>query len=148
MSQPSRHGDLEAPWADGIHKFRLPIGQLRELQEKTDCGPMELVNRLLRGTWRVDDVRETIRLGLIGGGTEPTRALSLVMRYVDARPLAESVPMAQAILSVLLFGLEEDKPHRGKAPAKGKASRTEGSPSPTSTEQEPSSASLPAKSMA
>lgn len=132
----SRHGDVTLTWADGEHTFRLPIGQLRELQEKTDCGPMELLNRFFRGTWRLDDVRETIRLGLIGGGTKPIDALALVGRYVDARPLAESVPVAQAVIGGLLFGSQEDNPVRGKAQAEESetSSRTGDSPSPRSTE--------------
>lgn len=137
-SQPNRHAELTVPWADGEHTFRLPIGQLRELQEKTDCGPMELLRRTANGTWRVDDVRETVRLGLIGGGMDPLRALGLVMRYVDPpRPLAESVPLAQAILSVLLFGADDEDSPLGKPLAKKRRrrSRTEDSPSPDSTAQ-------------
>jgi hypothetical protein len=137
VKKPTRHAELTIAWGDAEHTFRLGIGQLRELQEKTDCGPMELLRRFLRGTWRLDDVRETLRLGLIGGGMEPIRALSSVARYVDDRPLAESVPPAQAVISVLLFGNEEDDP-TGKAMAEeSSSSRTEGSPSPTSTEPGP-----------
>lgn len=136
--KPSRHALAEFAWGDGPQRFRLGIGQLRELQEKTNCGPMELLNRLHRGTWRLDDVRETLRLGLIGGGKEPMVALSLVARYVDERPLAENVPPAQAVLSVLLFGDGEDDPV-GKAGAEERTSgsRADASPSPTSTGQEP-----------
>lgn len=130
----SRHGQLELTWGDGPHVFRLAIGEIRELQEKTGCGPMELVKRMIHGTWRIDDIRETVRLGLIGGGLDPIKSLSLVARYVDQRPLAESVPVAQAVLSVLLFGGdEEDRP----APPKDEAatsSQMGGSRSPRSTE--------------
>lgn len=137
MSQPNRKAEIRLTWADGEHTFKLALGQIRELQEKTDCGPMELVNRMMRGTWRVDDIRETIRLGLIGGGLDPIKSLSLVGRYVDGRPLAESVQVAQAVLSVLLFGVnEEDNPLPKKdAPAETTSpSRTDGSLSPGSTE--------------
>lgn len=135
MIKPNRHAELTLEWGDGTHTFRLAIGQLRELQEKTNCGPMELVNRMLRGTWRLDDVRETIRLGLVGGGSTPIDALALVARYVDQRPLAEAVPMAQAILSVLLFGNDEDDPLGKTRAEEGTSSSQMGaSPSPASTE--------------
>lgn len=92
------------PFADGVYAFALKWGRLQELQEKTDCGPLELYTRLLSGRWRMQDVRETIRLGLIQGGVgwqgavigedgEPLDGLEikvdaelankLVRRYVD-----------------------------------------------------------------
>lgn len=130
----ARSGEVEINWGDGTHSFRLSIGQLLELQEKTACGPMELFRRLSAGTWRVSDIRETIRLGLIGGGAKPVDALGLTRRYVDDRPLAESVPVAQAILMVILFGQPEDK--LGETEGRGSESGlTGGSPSPTSTVQ-------------
>lgn len=137
MSQPNRRAELTTDWGDGTHTFRLPIGQLRELQEKTNCGPMELLNRMIRGTWRLDDVRETIRLGLVGGGMAPIDALALVARYVDPprNALAEAVPMAQAVISVLLFGGEEDNPlGKERAEEETSSSQTGVSPSPASTE--------------
>ena len=102
-------------WADGEHSFRLAIGQLRELQDKCSAGPMEILGRLGTGTWRVDDIRETIRLGLIGGGKTPTDAHILTMRYVDERPLVENVAVAQGILLVALIGNPDDKVGKAKA---------------------------------
>ena len=94
-------------WGDGDRAFRLAIGQLRELQDKCDAGPAEILGRLSNGTWRVDDIRETLRLGLIGGGTTPTDALVLTARYVDNRPLMENVMPAQAVLLAAIVGEEE-----------------------------------------
>lgn len=107
---PSVDGSVELNWADGSHRFRLPIGQLRELQEKCNAGPMEILNRLILKTWRVDDVRETIRLALIGGGMVPDKALALTIRYVEARPWFENVPIAQAILMAAVIGVPGDQP--------------------------------------
>lgn len=94
-------------WGDGDRAFRLAIGQLRELQDKCDAGPAEILGRLSNGTWRVDDIRETLRLGLIGGGATPTDALVLTARYVDNRPLMENVMPAQAVLLAAIVGEEE-----------------------------------------
>lgn len=102
-------------WGDGEHVFRLAFAQLMELQEKTDAGPLELYQRLGSGRWRVQDLRETIRLGLIGGGTDPAKAVVLVRRYVEQRPLAESVPVALDILTAAIAVPEDAAP--GKAPA-------------------------------
>lgn len=131
----ARSGEIEINWADGVHSFRLAIGQLFELEDKTGCGPLELLRRVTTGNWRLRDVRETLRLGLIGGGMKPPEALKLIQRYVDDRPLAESVPVAQAVLMVILYGrADEDQP--GETERRGSQSgRTVGSPSPPSTAQ-------------
>lgn len=129
-------GRLAADWADGERTFRLPIGQLRELQDKCAAGPLQILGRLSDGTWRVDDVRETIRLGLIGGGATPTDALVLVHRYVDARPLLENTALAQSILLVALMGNPDDKV--GKPPA-GKTKRK----ATVASSSRPSTASAP-----
>ncbi|QEN86878.1 gene transfer agent family protein [Labrys sp. KNU-23] len=127
-------------WADGQYSFALPLGQLEELQEKADCGPLALLERMRNGTWREADLRQTIRLGLIGGGLEPTAALRMVERYVyPARPLMEGLLPAQSILAAALWGVEDDQP--GKDQADGMAepglAETESSASPNSTAPEP-----------
>lgn len=140
----SRSADVTLAWADGEYKFRLAIGQLRELQEKCSAGPQTILTRLATGAWMLDDVREAIRLGLIGGGLKPAEALTLVQRYVDDRPLAENVATAQAVVLVAVFGAP-DEPLPGKAAA-AKAEATESSPSPPSTGSALRSASRRAKS--
>jgi hypothetical protein len=133
----SRDGSITLTWGDGEHRFRLAIGQLRELQEKCDAGPAEIAVRLADGRWRVNDVRETIRLGLIGGGMPPGDALKLTVRFVDERPWLESVPAAQAVLMAALVGAPEEpvgKP--GAAEAETEAAM-DASPSPPSTAPAP-----------
>lgn len=95
-------------WGDGEHAFRLPIGGLRGLQTKCEAGPAQIHARLVDGSWRVDDIRETILLGLIGGGMTPTDALVLVRRFVDERPLVENVLPATVILGAALTGAASD----------------------------------------
>lgn len=138
---------IEVAWGDGEHVFRLALGQLRELQDKCKVGPAELAERLSTGRWFVDDIREPIRLGLIGGGMTPVDALALVKRYVDERPLAENVLTAQAIVMAVLYGVPDD-PVGKKAAAEGAVSgaETDASSSPPSTEPAPPSDSLPTPS--
>jgi len=102
-------------WADGTHNFKLGMDQLRELEEKTDSGPLALFNRIANGAWRIVDLRETLRLGLIGAGLEPTKALALVRSYVDKRPWVESVGPAQLVLGACLFGVERAPADNGDA---------------------------------
>lgn len=133
----SRDGSISFDWADGLHNFRLPLSQLRELQEKTGVGPMRLFQRLMDGSWRVDDAREIMRLGLIGGGMEPAQALRLVQRYVDVRPLAEAQAPAMLVLGAALHGTDQEA-MPGKEEAPEAATSADSSLSPHSTEQEPS----------
>lgn len=116
----SRDASIEFDWADGTHRFRLAIGQLRELQEKTDAGPAWLYARIEAGMWLMGwrdvpgkpnsdgDLAETIRLGLIGGGMKPEPARRLVQRYVLDRPLHESIVPAQKILAAAIAGPEDE----------------------------------------
>lgn len=118
--------DIELKWGDGVQLFSLRVGQIGELQEKCGepnrmdgsirlSGPAEIAERLGSGRWRLADVRETIRLALIGGGKTPTEALTLVTRYVDQRPLGESVLVAYAIILKALTGPPEEAAEEKKA---------------------------------
>lgn len=116
----SRNATVEFDWADDHYEFRLAIGQLRELQEKCNCGPNELLGRLRQGTWRVDDIRETIRLGLIGAGKTPSEALKIVRTHVEMRPWLENVQPAQLILMAALMGVPEEPVGKKERTAKAK----------------------------
>lgn len=137
----SRDGSTSFEWADGTYKFRLGIGECRELQEKTDCGPYELLRRVDAGTWRVDELIEVIRCGLIGGGMKPTEALRLVKRYCGP-PFAPSISPARVILQAALIGAPDgEKPGKRRAAKVAQeqpSSQTESSPSLRSTELEQS----------
>lgn len=135
MSLP---GEVTLPWGDGRHPFCLPIGQVRELEEKRGVGSLTLARRISNGDWFFDDLRETIRLGLIGGGKTPVEALKLVEQYIDVRPPAENVPTAYAILLAFINGVP--KPSKKKPQpmtAKGTETRPEESTSTPSTASAP-----------
>ena len=128
----SRNGEITLNFADSeARTFRLAIGQLLELQDKCNAGPAEIATRLQDGRWRVEDVTETIRLGLIGGGMSPAEANTLVRRYVHERPLLESIMYAQAIIMSALIG--DPKEQVGKK--RKAAGKKPGSPPPPSTER-------------
>lgn len=95
-------------WEGGEHRFLLTIKELRALQTKCDAGPAFILMRLQSGQWRVDDIIETVRLGLIGGGLKPDEARKLVTNYVEEVPLSKTIPLAQAILMDSILGPEDD----------------------------------------
>ncbi|MBO0140218.1 gene transfer agent family protein [Agrobacterium sp. Ap1] len=53
------------------------------------------------------DVREVVRLGLIGGGMEPREAHEKVRVYVENRPLVEGMAVALSVMEAFLFGSDE-----------------------------------------
>lgn len=112
----SRDARIDLDWADGTYAFRLAWAQLAELQEKTDAGPYVVLGRLHSHQWRIEDISNVIRLGLIGGGMEPAAALKKVRTYVEARPPLENHPFALAILSAGLLGAPEEPVGEPQAP--------------------------------
>ncbi|WEK05776.1 MAG: gene transfer agent family protein [Candidatus Devosia phytovorans] len=148
---------VEEPFGGAKRKFRLGIGELRDLQDATGVGPATLVARFIAlppaadhnkrpredayelgkadpdyiadfnvyasirtfgGDWRVDDLRETIRLGLLGAGMTSTEADVLMMKHFDhpdAPGLHEHVGLAAQIV-IHAIAPDKDDP-AGKAPA-------------------------------
>lgn len=137
----SRDASITADFGDGAYVFALKWGQLAGLQEVCDAGPFVILDRLSNGTWKVGDIRETIRYGLIGGGVPPTDALNLVREYVEGRPPMENILLARAILSAGLVGAPEENVGERQAASrktkkKSTTSRTGKSDLPPSTETE------------
>lgn len=147
----SRNGHIELRWADGTHKFRLGLGELEELDEKTDRGPYELLRMINDGTWRAKHLYEIIRIALIGGGgCSPTQATRLIERYVIPRPVGEWVPWAQAIMLAAVVGAPDGEQPGKRQAAKGKKAQSdqEGSSlSPQSTGKEQQQDLLHSKSV-
>ena len=122
-------------FGDGEYRFWLPLPQVFELERVCECSILEIEERLRAGigqdvegaphflgggTAGVKHIRETIRLGLIGGNSgvvdgeegevTPLRAKQLVDLYCyPARPLAESAALAWLILSSAIFGVRLKK---------------------------------------
>jgi hypothetical protein len=137
----SRDASITLTWADGDYLFRLGYGEMMQLQEACDAGPVWILGRLQmpsadnRG-WRVQDVAQVLRLGLIGGGMEPIKALRLVREYVEQRPSMESLLQAQAILSAGLVGAPDEALKKSAAEAEVAPSEASGaSPKPSERAQ-------------
>jgi len=135
----ARDASIELDWADGTYTFRLAWGELIKLQEACDCGPFIILSRLMGDAWRVEDISNVIRLGLIGGGMEPVAALKLVRSYVESRPPMENILAAQAILSAAIAGAPDETLKKKRKTTRGSTiSRTAKSGSGASTEPVPS----------
>lgn len=153
--QPNIAAEIELTWADGTYLFALKLKQIEELQRLCGAGLGEIAQRLLvERRWRVCDVVETIRLGLIGGGLPAVRARELVDTYVDGHPLADPrdpanhLMTAQAVITAAYFGVAEttEEPE-GKAEAAA-GDGTDGSTSRPSPDKRSRSASRRSKSAA
>lgn len=110
----SRSARFTGVFGDGRHDFLLTIGGLEELQEKCDAGPEEIWSRVLSGGWRVADIREPIRIGLIGGGMDPIKALVLVERYASEGNLSPLKPLVANIIGAALVGAPDEDAPPGK----------------------------------
>lgn len=128
------HGLITRDWADGTYSFRIAYGQWLELQESCHAGPLEIYTALLMRRWRVEHIREIVRVGLIGAGTDPATALRLVKRHVEDRPIMESVEIALNIVAAAL-AIPAGEPKPGEAEAATSASTESTSPLSTETVQ-------------
>lgn len=156
----SRAGEITLPFGTEERIFRLGIDQWRKVQERCDAGPPEILARLgplvrglrgglgftqllaggMLGTWRIDDMREVILQGLIGGGMSPTEAGVLVRAEFDGKLSFEFAPLAYLVAERSLTP-PEDEPLGEKtapaatppAPKPSRRSRAARSVSPAST---------------
>jgi len=110
---------IEMTWPGGEHSFALRIGELQALQDITGEGPgaslqrlyMSLQGNALMGGWKIADVVDTVRLGLIGGGMERVEAAKLVREVVERQNITSLINTA---CEVLLAALSEKDPDAGK----------------------------------
>lgn len=98
---------INAFFGDKERPFTLSDDMVTELEAKTETGIGVLYQRLLGQAFKLADLAEVIRLGLIGGGTSPEEAARLVNSYARNRPIAEVLPLATAILAARWLGADE-----------------------------------------
>nr|WP_313518647.1 gene transfer agent family protein [Brevundimonas diminuta] len=144
----SRAARFTGAFGDGKHDFQLNIAELEELQELTDAGPEEVFLRVTEGRWRVADIRETLRLGLKGGGMEPLRARAMIDRYAAAGALASHKSLVSAILAAAMLGAPDEDHPSGETEGESGRSPDESSGSQTSTRSAAPSGSRRRKSAA
>lgn len=166
----SRYGEITLDWGGEAERlFRLKIGQLVRLQEKTGCGPLGIVARCqvsmaalglqahkdwlnlshlnLSQVAEKTHVREVFIQGLVGAGVALPEADKLVREYVDERPLAENLLACIQICNAHIYGAE-DEDAMGESEAAAAASprspmANTASGTTASTPSEPPAASPP-----
>lgn len=162
---------IDLPFANGTYRFRLTLPGIVEIQRATGAGIGAVFARLIRGRYRQrgseehdtfglpnegefhkDDLLETIRQGLIGGGmgwvdgvevpVSPLKANELLLTYCfPARPINEAWTLATAILTVAMTGYEppdakKKSPTKPSVTPKAKGGSKSRKSSPTSPSQE------------
>lgn len=128
---------IKLVWPGGEHAFRLRLGEIRALQQARDAGPEQIFNRLRVGDWKVDDVIQVIRWGLVGSGEmKADRAAIFVTELVDLTPLTELKMTATGVLAHALMRLPEGDDASGEAEGGTEAPLDDGTSEP-STETAP-----------
>lgn len=150
---------IELEFADGSYLFDLKLPQLAELQEKCGTGILAIYGNVLKGRYVLgteafgaahegqatsQEIFETIRLGLIGGGkgivqgqeiaVSPLLARQLVERYAHPAPIKDSWSVAAAVLAARVEGYfppKKAEPDAAPATANPKRKRTSPRSSPT-----------------
>jgi hypothetical protein len=99
--------------------FRLAIGDCEQLQEIINrprvamgmppLGPTSMFRLMANADAWPHEVREVLRLGLIGAGMKTDRALVLIKRHVDPPgKFVQASAMACAVLGAALYGVPDD----------------------------------------
>lgn len=120
--------EVTLEWADSEYLFALKAKQIEELEHILNEGIGRICARVMSGVdFSYKHLRETIRLGLIGGGLDAVSAKRLVEAYVDGAPIGpfkadaegnkikdekgrfipdpmSSLSVANAILNAVYFG--------------------------------------------
>lgn len=91
-------------FGDGEKTFALTPELILELERKTGAAIGALYARFMSAQFHFADIIEIIRLGLIGGGTQPAEAQALIDAYAKPRPIMETYPLAFDILEARWSG--------------------------------------------
>lgn len=130
-------------WGEPV-AFRLAIGECRQLQDAINrprvemgmppLGPTSLIRLLVAGDAWLHEVREVIRLGLIGAGMKHDRAMVLIKRHVEPPgQWKEASALAALILGAALYGPPDDPVGKATTPPQPETAPTSSSGSHIST---------------
>jgi hypothetical protein len=122
-----KRADVTLEWANGEYLFALKGREIEALEAEcinpstngVGIGLGAIWARVMGGTWYRSDIRNIIRLGLMGGGMGPIEANRMCKTYVDDVPISSQMPnfqnpncpllVAQVILSAAVIGVEGEE---------------------------------------
>ena len=133
----SRDATIVLEFLDGEeYVFRLAWGQWIRIQESRAAGPFVVFQRLHGDAWLVEDIRDVIRCGFVGGGMDEIRARKLVRDYVETAPPLASLELAKQIATAGMLGAPDGEvlEKKQEAPTESTTSTTAESGSPSSME--------------
>lgn len=124
---------VRRPFAGRERTFQLRFGEAAELERVCGAGIGAIMVRLATHQFYTSDIRETLRLGLQGGGLSEPEATALIMGNVDTRRLAEYIGLAADTIGAYVNGIPDEikkkaapstqrKPRRRATSASGTAS--------------------------
>ncbi|KAB2712917.1 gene transfer agent family protein [Brucella intermedia] len=103
--------DVTVQWGGSDYRFMLGDDEIIALERRLFMSIGEIFIAVQSGRWKLEMLYHIIRMGLIGGGTSPGKAMHLCQTYVHEKALtsAEDSPetLAQAILAARFVGVEE-----------------------------------------
>lgn len=132
-------------WHGGRQEFCLAaVGSVLALEDACKAGIATIYQRLASGSWYLQDVRETIRLSLIGAGLSAKDAEAACIAHVDRHPggLGPNVLTAMAILEAVIIGVPDDPVGKKRRRGQGRGRRS--STATAASADHPSSDSVPA----
>ncbi|WP_440408687.1 gene transfer agent family protein [Neorhizobium petrolearium] len=91
-------------FGDAERAFLLTPDLILELERKTGAGIGGLSRRFFAGEFSYRELTEVIRLGLIGGGTDPEEAAALVTTYAARMAVTELYGHALPVVELTMFG--------------------------------------------
>ena len=111
MSEDRQYPPLEIRlfFGDGEYDFKLTIQAISALQVKCQSGIGQIYTRVISGQFYSQDLLETVRHGLIGGGMAPKPAHDLIEAYSDVVPLEDWQDIATSILAAATHGYKSDE---------------------------------------
>jgi hypothetical protein len=98
---------IRRPFAGAERSFDLRIGEITALEARCGAGVYGVLQRLATHQAYAVDIRETVRLGLKGGGMTDKDSTELIQTEMDGSPLSEFLPLAADILNAVINGLPE-----------------------------------------
>ncbi len=88
--------------------FQLRFGEAAELERVCGAGIGAIMVRLATHQFYTSDIRETLRLGLQGGGASEPEATALIMGNVDTKRLVEYLELAADTIGAYVNGIPDD----------------------------------------